>query len=159
MNIKGFLLKRIRGNIYSAFPFDGLVKDEKYISIFTTKSRLPNGEVFEFNHCKSDNHCLIPNNTSNIHSFINEFKTLYDHAADIENYKLTNFYQALLSLKELWKSGLLISQSEFLNKIANNDSEHLSPNIDTLCWITRDRTESIVKSLGSFIENIKETSK
>jgi len=157
MNLKVSIQKHLRGNIYSAFPFDGLEKDEKYISIFTSKSRLPNGKVFEFNHYKNDNHCLISNKISNILGFIKGFKTLYDHATDIENYKLANFYQALLSLKELWKSGLLISKTEFLNKLTNNESGYASPNINTLSWITRDRTESVRKSLESFIESLTET--
>jgi len=157
MNLKVSIQKRLRGSIYSAISFDGIEKDEKYISIFTSKGILPNGKAFEFNHYKNGNHHIIPKNTSNIHSFIKGFNTLYDHAADIENYKLANFYQALMSLKELWKSGLLISQTEFLNKIPNNESEHTSPVIDTLGWITRDRTESIKKSLESFIEGLSET--
>ncbi len=157
MNLKLSIQKRLRDSIYSAFSFDDLEKDEKYISIFTSKRQLPNGKVFEFNHYKNGKNCLISNNTSNILGFINGFKTLFDHAADIENFKLTNFYQALLSLKELKKSGLLISQSEFLNKILNNHSEIASPNIETLGWITRDRTESVKKSLESFIESLSET--
>lgn len=157
MNLKESIQKRLRGSIYSAISFDGIEKDEKYISIFTSKGTLPSGKAFEFNHYKNGNHHIIPKNTSNIHSFIKGFNTLYDHAADIENYKLANFYKALMSLKELWKSGLLISQTEFLNKIPNNESEHTSPIIDTLGWITRDRTESIKKSLESFIEGLSET--
>ena len=153
MSFKKSIQKRLRGSIYSAFPFDHLEKDEKYISIFTSKGRLSNGKVFEFNHYKSDNHHLLPNKLSNILGVIDGFKTPYDHAADIENCRMTNFYQALLSLQELQKSGLLISQTEFLDKLSNNDSEFASPNINTLAWITRDRTESIRKSLESFIEN------
>lgn len=157
MNLKVSIQKRLRGSIYAAFPFDGLEKGEKYISIFTTKHRLTNGKVFEFNHYKNDNHCILLNKISNNLGFINGFKTLYDHAADIENYKLANFHQALLSLKELWKSGLLISQTEFLNKISNNHSGKASPNIETLGWITRNRTESVRKSLESFIESLTKT--
>ncbi len=153
MSFKKSIQKRLRGSIYSAFPFDHLGKDEKYISIFTSKGRLSNGKVFEFNHYKSDNHHLLPNKLSNILGVIDEFKTPYDHAADIENCRMTNFHQALLSLQELQKSGLLISQTEFLDKLSKNDSEFASPNINTLAWITRDRTESIRKSLESFIEN------
>lgn len=153
MFIKEFLQKRLRGSIYSAFPFDDLEKDEKYISIFTSTGRLPNGKVVEFNHYKSDNHHLLPNKLSNILGVIDGFKTPYDHASDIENSGMTNFYQALLSLQELQKLGLLISQTEFLDKLSKNDSEFASPNINTLAWITRDRTESIRKSLESFIEN------
>lgn len=157
MNLKVSIQKRLRGSIYSAFPFDGLVKDEKYISVFTSKRPLLKGQIFEFNHYKNGKNCILPGNTSNIHGSIKGFKTLFDHATDIENYKLANFYQALLSLKELWKSGLLISQTEFYAKISNNQSGNDSVNIETLGWITRDRTESIKKSLESFIENLPKT--
>ncbi|PIF02161.1 MAG: hypothetical protein CR996_00865 [Draconibacterium sp.] len=61
MSIKTFLQRHLRESIYSSFPFDGLEKDEKYISIFTSKGRLPNGKVFEFNHHESNNHHLLPN--------------------------------------------------------------------------------------------------
>jgi hypothetical protein len=113
MNLKASIQKRLRESIYNTFPFDGLVKDEKYISVFTSKRPLPNGQVYEFNHYKNEKNCILPGNTSNIHGSIKGFKTLFDHAADIENNKLANFFQALLSLKELWKSGLLVSQTEF----------------------------------------------
>ena len=153
MNLKTKIQNRLRGSIYAAFPFDGLVKDKKYISILTSKGILSNGKVFEFNHYKSDNHHLLPNKLLNFLGIVNEFKTPYDHAAHIENYKISNFYQALLSLQELQKKGLLISKTEFLNKLAKNGSEYAFPNINTLAWITRDSTESIRKSLESFIEN------
>jgi hypothetical protein len=157
MNLKVSIQKRLRGSIYSAIPFDGIEKDEKYISIFTSKGILPNGKAFEFNHYKNGNHHIIPKNTSNILGFIKGFKTLFDHATDIENYKLANFYQALLSLKELWKSGLLISQTEFFQKISNNRSGNDSVNIETLAWITRNRPDSVKRSLESFIDNIPKT--
>ncbi|MCG6188130.1 hypothetical protein [Maribellus maritimus] len=156
MNFKGSIQKRLRRSIYSAFPFDDLKEDEKYISIFTSKGQLPNGRVFEYNHYNNENHCVVPNSTSNILDCINEFKTLYEHAAYIEDCRLTNFHKALLSIKELWKLGLLISQSEFLNKLSNNHSENVSHNIDTLGWITRDRPDSIKKSVESFIESLNE---
>jgi len=154
MNLKAFIQKRLRESIYNTFPFDGLVKDEKYISVFTSKRSLPNGQVYEFNHYKNGKNCILPGNISNIHGSIKGFKTLFDHAADIENNKLANFYKALLSLKELWKSGLLISQTEFYEKISNNQSGNEPVNIETLGWITRDRTESVKKSVESFIENL-----
>lgn len=154
MNLKKKIQKRLRGNIYSTFPFDNLEKEEKYISIFTSKAQLPNGRVFEFNHYRNGNNLLIPNNASKILGFVNEFMTLYDHAANIEDYKLANFHQALQTLKELKRSGLLISQSEFLNKLTKSDSGHAPSSIDTLCWITRDRTESVKKSVESFAKNI-----
>jgi hypothetical protein len=157
MNLKVSIQKRLRESIYNTFPFDGLAKDEKYIPVFTSKMPLPKGKVYEFNHYKNGKNCILPGNTSNIHGSIKGFKTLFDHAADIENQKLANFYQALLSLKELWKSGLLISQTEFFEKIANNESEPTFPVIDTLGWITRNRTESIKKSLESFIEGLSVT--
>ena len=153
MNLKTKIQKRLRASIYSSFPFNGLVKDEKYISILTSKGILSNGKVFEFNHYKSDNHHLLPNKLSNILGIVNEFKTPYDHAAHIENYRISNFYKALLSLQELQKKGLLISKTEFLNKLAKYGSEYAFPNINTLAWITRDRTESVRRSLESFIEN------
>jgi len=154
MNLKASIQKRLRESIYNTFPFDGLVKDEKYISVFTTKRPLPKGQVYEFNHYKNGKNCILPGNISNIHGSIKGFKTLFDHAADIENNKLANFNQALLSLKELWKSGLLISQTEFYEKISNNHSGNEPVSIKTLGWITRDRTESVIKSLESFIENL-----
>jgi len=154
MNLKTKIQNRLRGSIYSAFPFDDLEKEEKYISIFTSNAQLPNGRVFEFNHYRNGNNLLIPNNTSKILGFVNEFKTLHDHAANIEDYKFANFHHALQTLKELKRSGLLISQSEFLDKLTKSDSGHTPSCIDTLCWITRDRTESVKKSVESFAKNI-----
>lgn len=157
MSLKTSIQKHLRNSIYTAFPFEGIEPDEKYISIFTSKGRLTNGKVFEFNHYNIDNHKLIPNKLSNIIDVLNDFKTPYEHAAHIENCRISNFYQALLSLQDLQKKGLLISQTDFLNKVAKKDTEFNSPKISTLAWITRDRPESITKSLKSFVENTLES--
>jgi hypothetical protein len=159
VNLKTSIQKRLRESIYNNFPFDGLVKDEKYISAFTSKTVLPNGKVFEFNHHESSKHRILPDSTSKILGLVNEFKTLFKHAAEIENSKLANFHQALKTLQELHKTGLLMSQSDFLNLIANGGTANISTKIDTLCWITRDRTASVKKSVESFIKNIIETDK
>jgi hypothetical protein len=144
-----------RKSIYSVFKFNELNKDEKYISILTTKNQLPNGKTFEFNHYRSDNHHIISSRVSNILSFLNEFRTIYDHAIYIESRKLANFNMALLSLKELWKSGLLISQSDFFNELKKRESDNVIPSINTLAWITQDRAESIKQGLESFIKDKK----
>ena len=116
------------------------------------RSKLPNGKMLEFNLYKADKHCILPIHLSNIHGFYNEFRTVYDHASFIENLRLANFNRALSTTKELWKLGLLIRQSDFLDALAKKKAETDILSINALSWISRNRTESLRHSIESFLK-------
>jgi hypothetical protein len=141
--------------VFSATNLDELDRNENYISIFTTSFHIPNNKAFEFNHDNFSNDRIISIENSRILGLLNEFRTVYEHAACIEDRQHTSFKQALLAIKHLWSSGLLISQTQYLDKLRERKSNDYLQPIDILAWITRDRTESISKSLESFIEGIK----
>jgi hypothetical protein len=139
-------------NNYTDFQFDDLEEDEKYCPVFTTRTQISNGLAFEFNFYQHDNHCLIPEFLSHILSSLTGFKTIHEHAKNIEGNKLADFNLALFCLKELWDIGLLMSQVYFIEELSKRKSNVSTPKINTIGWVTSNRTDSLRESIKSFVD-------
>jgi hypothetical protein len=148
----------VRKSIFTASQFSDSERRSKYCGIYNSYVKISSKEVILYYQNYSDKHTIVPMALFRTLDHMTKFKTLYEHASFIEDNKIATFKEAINHQKKLLDLSLLICESEFLSAISKNRSNNGLKPIDTFCWITRNRIESLRKSLESFFKD-REVSK
>lgn len=109
--------------------------------------------VYNFYEKKSQ--CL-PRPLSSILANISEFGTIREHFERISQGFIgidDDIFRACV--KDLHESGLLVTKNEVLSKLRSGESADTAQNISVAAWITRDRHDSLVRSIESFAANFR----
>jgi hypothetical protein len=128
----------------------------EYNALHTARYQMCGLDDTVYNYYNRNSQC-VPRPLAHILANINDFGTIQEHLEYISRYVFRGIDETVFRncIRDLHESGLLITKNEALVKLRSQEFMRNDVKISVATWITKDRPDSLIASIESFIANFK----